>query len=189
MTKAEARNTYLEKRKALLPKDRCRLDELMLIQLQKASLPFIHYLFSFWPAEHLAEPDTHLLTDYLEFMNPDLQVCYPVTAFEDYSMQAVRCHDDTGFIKNKYGIMEPREGTVIEPLILDMIFVPLLAIDREGCRAGYGKGFYDRYLSRCRKDCLKVGFSYFEPIDQLADKDEFDIPLDLCVTPTNHYVF
>ena len=36
---------------------------------------------------------------------------------------------------------------------------------------------------------LKSGFSYFEPIDSIDDRHEFDVPLDLCITPQNVYVF
>ncbi len=70
-----------------------------------------------------------------------------------------------------------------------MIFVPLLAIDKKGFRIGYGKGFYDKWLAHCRQDCIKVGFSYFEPIDRIDGLHEFDLPLDICITPHNVYVF
>ena len=70
-----------------------------------------------------------------------------------------------------------------------MVILPLLAFDQQGYRVGYGKGFYDKFLSGCREDCLKVGFSYFEPIETIDDCNEFDVPLDLCITPQNVYVF
>jgi 5-formyltetrahydrofolate cyclo-ligase len=72
---------------------------------------------------------------------------------------------------------------------LDMIFVPLLAFDTRGYRVGYGKGFYDKYLAGCSNDCIKVGFSYFGPVSSIDDHHEFDVPLDLCITPQNIYVF
>jgi len=67
--------------------------------------------------------------------------------------------------------------------------VPLLAVDKKGYRVGYGKGFYDKFLPSCKKECLKIGFSYFEPVDEITDKDQFDVPLELCITPHNIYVF
>jgi 5-formyltetrahydrofolate cyclo-ligase len=81
------------------------------------------------------------------------------------------------------------EGISIDAGLIDMVFVPLLVTDREGHRVGYGKGFYDKYLKQCRPDCLKVGFSYFDPLDAIEGKDEFDVPLDLCITPNKVYVF
>ena len=72
--------------------------------------------------------------------------------------------------------------------MIDMVFVPLLIFDKQGYRVGYGKGFYDKYLAQCRVDCLKVGFSYFEPIE-IEGTREFDVPLNLCITPNSIYVF
>jgi 5-formyltetrahydrofolate cyclo-ligase len=130
-----------------------------------------------------------LFTDYLEFQNPEIVVCYPKTDFNSLVMQSIQTNDDTRFRKNQYNIYEPQDGEAVNPEAMDMIFVPLLAFDEKGCRVGSGKGFYDRYLSQCRADCLKIGFSYFEPIDVIDDRHEFDVPLDLCVTPTSVYVF
>ena len=70
-----------------------------------------------------------------------------------------------------------------------MVLVPLLAFDSKGYRVGYGKGFYDRFLKQCRNDCVKIGLSYFEPIDAINDAGEFDVPLDFCITPQKAYVF
>jgi 5-formyltetrahydrofolate cyclo-ligase len=70
-----------------------------------------------------------------------------------------------------------------------MVLVPLLCADPSGHRVGYGKGFYDRYLAKCRPGCLKIGLNYFAPVDQGFDADEHDIRLDACVTPELTYHF
>ena len=49
-----------------------------------------------------------------------------------------------------YGIPEAPDGTaVIDPKDADLVLVPALAFSVDGCRIGYGKGYYDRYLKRC----------------------------------------
>ena len=189
MLKGEARRQYKERRVSLSVTERVKLDDLLLIQLQTVQLPFITFLLSYWPIEQNHEPNTHLFTDYLEFQNPDLIICYPKSNFGDHTMDSVQTNDDTRFRKNGYGLYEPEDGVVVNPGGIDMIFVPLLAFDKKGFRVGYGKGFYDRYLSQCRIECLKIGFSYFEPLDAIDDTNEFDVPLSLCVTPTTVYVF
>ena len=93
------------------------------------------------------------------------------------------------FATNKYGIDEPAEGYVVDPASLDLVLVPLFIFDRKGTRVGYGKGFYDRFLPGCRKDCVKVGVSYFEPVDRIEDAQDFDVPLDFCISPQSVYVF
>jgi 5-formyltetrahydrofolate cyclo-ligase len=65
----------------------------------------------------------------------------------------------------------------------------MLICDTKGYRVGYGKGFYDRYLAHCRKDVVKIGFSYFDPVEKITDTDQFDVPLTYCITPQHIYEF
>lgn len=189
MLKAEARKIFREKRSLLSLKERMKNDDLLLIQLQTVGLPFITFLLSYWPLEEAHEPNTHLFTDYLEFQNPEIVMCYPKTDFTSHAMQAIQTNDNTRFRKNQYNIYEPEDGEIVNPAGMDMIFIPLLAFDKKGYRVGYGKGFYDRYLPQCRSHCIKIGFCYFDPVDAIEDSNEFDVPLDLCVTPTTVYAF
>ncbi len=189
MLKEEARILYRKKRKALSFAERAKSDDLMLIQFQKLDLPFIHSLLSFWPIEENNEPNTHLFTDYLEFRNPALSVSYPRTDFSNNNMEAVQVDVDTPFQLKEHNIHEPLGGTVINPATIDMVLVPLLICDKMGYRVGYGKGFYDKFLAGVNEDCIKIGFSYFEPIDKIEGKHDFDIPLNICITPQNVYVF
>jgi len=189
MTKKELRKAFKEKRNSLSAAERARFDDLMLIQFQNVDLPFIYSLFAYWPMEHHNEPDIHLFTDYIEFRNPELKIAYPKIDLKGNEMVAILIDEETAFEKNNFGTYEPENTEIIRPGAFDMVFVPLLAIDMEGYRIGYGKGFYDKFLADCRDDCLKVGFSYFEPVQQITDKHEFDVPLNLCITPQSVYVF
>lgn len=189
MKKEEARIHYKQQRKDLGDAERSKLDDLMLIQFQTVSLPHIHHLLTYWPIEENHEPNTHLFAGYLEFRNPMMKFLYPRSDFATQQMEAIEVGADTAFQINAWNIHEPMDGTVTDASVIDMIFVPLLIFDNNGRRVGYGKGFYDKYLAQCRPDCLKVGFSYFEPIDKIEGTHEFDVPLNLCITPNNVYVF
>lgn len=189
MTKKEARQLYREKRMALTEQEQVKLDDLLLIGFQSVDIPFINALLSYWPIEENNEPNTHLFTEFLRFRNPELKIGYPVADFATGAMQAITTDIDTAFTKKELNIYEPDAGEPILPAAIDLVFVPLLAFDSQGYRVGYGKGFYDKYLATCRPDCIKAGFSYFEPFDSLDDRDGFDVPLDLCITPHNVYVF
>src|SRR5690606_39308488 len=90
---------------------------------------------------------------------------------------------------NHWGIPEPESGTAIQPQAIDVVFVPLLVFDTQGNRVGYGKGFYDRFLSECRPTVMKIGLSLFGPIAAIADTDNYDIRLDTCVTPERIWRF
>ena len=89
----------------------------------------------------------------------------------------------TNLEKNSWGIPEPVAGQVVSPEEIDVVFVPLLACDNRGHRVGYGGGFYDRFLARCRPDTLFIGLSFFSPVSEISDIEPTDLPLDYCVTP------
>jgi 5-formyltetrahydrofolate cyclo-ligase len=189
MLKKEIRTLFKKKREEISETDRMKWDDLLLIQFQTIEIPFLDFVLSFYPIEDYKEINSFILTDYLKFRNPNLHICYPRTHTENTSMEAVVCHADSIFETNAYNIPEPTDTEVADPSDLDMVLVPMLAFDLNGYRVGYGKGYYDRYLKDCREDCLKIGFSYFEPVESVEDANEFDVPLDLCITPHRIYVF
>ena len=189
MLKKEARKIFRQKRTAIEPGEKMKLDDLLLIEFQKLSLPFISVFLSFYPVEENKEPDTFTISRFLQFKNPGLRVAYPKVNLTDHSMQAIVCDDDDAFEKNSFLVHEPQHCESIDPQEIDLVLVPLLSFDKKGFRVGYGKGFYDRFLLQCKSDCFKVGLSYFEPIDAIDDANEFDVPLDFCITPQKVYVF
>lgn len=189
MTKKELRTTYRQKRTAISDTEKMKLDDLLLIQFQRLAFEDIHVLLSYMPMQHTAEPDTQLCTRYLRHSLPGLQVAYPVIGFAAGTMQAVLTQEGTLFVKNAYNILEPPGGQPVAPQEIDVVFVPLLICDQQGQRVGYGKGYYDRYLYLCRSDVIKVGFSYFEPVESIDDIHRFDIPLNYCITPQHIYEF
>lgn len=190
MNKSTLRKSYLQKRLALPDTQRSRLDDLMLIRFQQWALPGeVETVMSFWPLREKAEPNTFLLTDFLQFRIPGLQVAYPVTDFHTLQMEAILVEDETAFRLNEYGIGEPADGVQVPPDSIDLVIVPLLAFDLKGYRLGYGKGFYDRFLEQCRRDVIKIGLSYFAPEQVLPGIDQFDVPLTACITPERIYEF
>ena len=96
---------------------------------------------------------------------------------------------DTEITVSDWGIPEPVGASPAPVLAIDYVLVPLLVIDRVGYRVGYGKGFYDRFLTDCRDDVRTIGLSFFDPIDEVVDKDPWDIPLDHCITPKGLITF
>ena len=65
----------------------------------------------------------------------------------------------------------------------------MIAFNITGNRVGYGKGFYDKFLSECKPDTIKIGLSFFEPEELISDIFEGDIKLDYCVTPKTVFQF
>lgn len=189
MTKTELRNIYKQKRKGIPAKEKLRMDDLLLIQFQQLYFPQVAVLLTYWPSDMHIEPNTHLFSGFLRHTIPGLQIAYPVIDKATNTFNAMLIDEDTVYTTNSYGIHEPKEGIIIEPHEIDLVFVPLLICDRRGYRVGFGKGFYDRYLANCHEGVVKVGFNYFDPVDKIDDTHSFDVPLDYCVTMDNIYEF
>lgn len=183
MDKAQLRKEYLTKRKALSTSEKSKLNDLLLIQLQRLPIPFVQTVLNYIPIESKAEPNTYLFAHYLEFIIPELQLAYPIADMKAGTMQAFAVDDATEFEQKAFGLIEPISDIIVRPTTIDMVIVPLIVADKDGYRVGYGKGVYDKYLSQCREDVLRLGFSFFDPIDKISDKHENDLPLDVLITP------
>lgn len=189
MTKNQLRSAYKEKRNSISDHEKLKLDDLLLIQFQSFDYSDRNILFSYWPIEDHAEPNVELMARFLRLMIPEIQVAYPRIDPTDFSMQAILTDEDTQFKTNPWGITEPIGTIEIPSDKIDLIFIPLLAFDQNGYRVGYGKGYYDRYLTKCDPGAIKMGFSYFEPVDHITDTNQFDVPLNYCITPQHIYEF
>lgn len=189
MTKKELRKIYRDKRLNISSKEKLKLDDLLLIRFQQLYFENVQILLTYWPKATVNEPNTLLFSSYLRHMIPSLLIAYPVCDVFTGTMQAVLINEETIYRDNAFGIKEPSEGEISAPQNIDVVFVPLIIYDTAGYRVGYGRGFYDRYLVQCRADIIKVGFSYFDPVERIEDRDVFDVPLNFCVTPEKVYEF
>ncbi len=191
MKKSDLRRIYKERRMLLTHAQMEKMNDLMLIQFQKLPADIPSTILSYMAIARWHEFDPQPITDYCYFKNPVQQLLYPAIAEIDglSVMLPVLCDDNTVFEKNDLGFMQPAEGVDILPEEIDMVIVPLLAVDTDGYRVGYGKGYYDRFLANCRTDAIKVGFSYFDPVETIEDTNAMDIPIDYCVTHDKVYIF
>lgn len=143
---------------------------------------------AFISMRHTGEIETAGLFERLWNDHPGVRTFAPRVNIETGELESVRLGAETQLIKNNWRIAEP-VGQPSDPKELDLIVVPLLCVDLCGFRVGYGKGFYDRFLSKCRPDCRKVGLSFFPAIDLIDDTHSGDVQLDICVTPERVYEF
>lgn len=80
-----------------------------------------------------------------------------------------------------YNIMEPKKSCQ-QVKDLGMLLLPGVAWDIEGYRLGYGKGYYDRYLSGIRTDVKKVGLAYDLQVLEMIPHNAKDLRVDAIVT-------
>jgi 5-formyltetrahydrofolate cyclo-ligase len=189
MKKQDLRTIYKQKRKALSLHSIEKFNDLILINFQKIALPSINCVHTYLSSLKLGEPETANIIKYLQFKNPLIKIVIPKVDIHSGSLAHYHYSEDVEMIKNEYGIDEPKHGNLISETEIDIVLIPLLAFDKSGNRVGFGKGYYDKFLSSCRKDVLKVGLSFFEPIEKIEDITSHDIPLDYCVTPKETFFF
>jgi 5-formyltetrahydrofolate cyclo-ligase len=96
----------------------------------------------------------------------DELVFYNVKKFEDLE-------------KGEFGIMEPKENCPVVDKF-DIILVPAVAMTRAGLRLGYGRGFYDRFLSD--KNITSVALTYSKLVVKHIPKSNNDVPIHWVVT-------
>lgn len=188
-TKSALRKVYRDKRMAITPGMETRLQDLLLIRFQQVALPFIEAVHAYLPATSKKEPDPLPLVRFLAFRNPSLQLFVPIVNADGETLSHVLMEEDTRLVLNAWGIPEPEGALPVDPAAAQLIFVPLLAFDRQGHRVGYGKGFYDRFLANMPDSAVKIGLSFFEPVERIGDTNTFDVRLDYCITPERVYAF
>jgi len=85
---------------------------------------------------------------------------------------------------DSYGIPEPPTDAPIycgeKETGSAVCFVPGLVYDKSGYRLGYGKGFYDRYLSAF--SCCTIGVVYSDYILPVVPRGRFDMSVDILLT-------
>jgi len=184
MSKNELRKIYLAKRKALSDVERVRQSQEIAERFfERFSLEEIRVLHVFLTIERNREIETGFIYKRVWKDFPHIEIVVPRVNAQTMTLEHLKFGADTKLEKNTWNIFEPAESESIEIQNIDAVLVPLLCFDERGFRVGYGKGFYDKFLSECRADCLKIGLSYFAPIKEIPDAQSFDVKLDFCVTP------
>jgi 5-formyltetrahydrofolate cyclo-ligase len=182
MTKSELRIIYLEKRKSLSEiKRETKSRRIADCFFENFNLDSINFLHGFLPIERASEVNTALIYEHIWRVFPQITMVAPRVNSQTEMLDSLRFMTETKLVKNKWHIFEPEGNELIESDRIDLVLIPLLCFDGRGFRVGYGKGYYDKFLSECRADCLKIGLSFFEPIDEIADTHKYDVPLDFCI--------
>ncbi|TRX40489.1 5-formyltetrahydrofolate cyclo-ligase [Flavobacterium restrictum] len=185
--KKEIRLQYKALRKAL---SETELDEMSLAIANKIlEIPIWQhtYFHIFLPITEHKEVNTEFILHLLS--GKDKEIVISKSDFETREMTHFLVMDNTKIKKNQYHIPEPIDGLEVPTRKIEVVFVPLLAFDKTGHRVGYGKGFYDKFLSSCPPETIKIGLSCFEAEVKIEDVLENDIQLDYCVTPNAIYRF
>ena len=81
--------------------------------------------------------------------------------------------------KGNFGIMEPKDSCKKADRI-DCVLIPTVGVSKLGIRLGYGKGYYDKFLSST--DAIKISLTYSKQIIKIIPSDSHDIKMNWVVT-------
>lgn len=137
-----------------------------------------HALMLYLPVNN--EPDTGRII--LEAWNDNKTVLLPYIKGD--SVYPVIYKKDMPLKYGTYKIKEPVHAEEYPVKDIGAVVVPGIAFDPYGNRIGYGKGYYDKFLSSLNKQTVKAGFSFNRCIIDKIYTDKWDIPVDMIFTET-----
>ena len=111
------------------------------------------------------------------------RVAFPISRTDSLTLDFRIVRDLDELAAGAYGIFEPRESAPRAALTeRTLCVVPALAVDRDGYRLGYGKGYYDRFLSSFVGRSLVAIHSSL--VCERLPRNDTDIPLYTIITET-----
>ena len=141
-----------------------------------------------------------MLNGYKEFRNAKTVFCYvsalgevdtlsllseipkekvltvPYCIDNDGNMIAVEITGSEDLEKGRFGIYEPKRPVPFPKEKIDFVIVPGVAFSKDFYRLGYGKGYYDRFLSDINP--FKLGVCKKELFVESLPHNEYDIKMD-----------
>ena len=136
----------------------------------------------YWPFRR--EPDC---VSYMrDMVRAGGQVALPVVLGRGSPLAFRPWTDETKMEPGALNILQPAQGPVVTPTAL---VIPLVGFDEQGCRLGYGAGFYDITLAALAPRPFTVGVGYeFSRLPTIFPRDH-DIGLDMILTEDRTRVF
>lgn len=175
--KKELREKYVAERKNMPAELRNTYDAKIHDRIC-ASITYRHSTEILLYASMNSEIDTWKLFDTA--LKSGKKVAFPKT-FEDNTMKYYYCSSKEDLELCENGIYEPKSGLdEYVPSQQSICIVPAVVFDKEGYRIGYGKGFYDRFLSSFTG--VKVGLVYSNMILPRVPRGRFDKHVDIIIS-------
>lgn len=85
-------------------------------------------------------------------------------------------------VANGKQVVMPEDDPVPDPAAVDVVVVPGIAFTRSGDRLGQGGGWYDRFLTRVRDDCVLIGVCFDPLVVERLPVEDHDVRIHHVVT-------
>jgi len=123
--------------------------------LDSISARFVHSYIGF-----RSEVATHGIIE--DLFERGVKVAVPVVRGESDKEHMVHSllENPSHLQPGKFGVPEPVNAKEISTSDLDAVLIPIVAFDGFGMRLGYGKGYYDRFLSVLPPKIRRIGLAF-----------------------------
>ncbi len=179
--KRALRQEYRARRKALSPEEKAARDTAICTRfLSTATYRFANTLLVYAP-----------LVDEIDIMpivrrafTDKKTVAFPQCDTETSQMTFHIIEDEKELAIGAYGIREPRADAPLyqyrETDGTAVCLIPGLLFDENGYRLGYGRGYYDRYLTSFGG--VRVGLVYADFVVERVPRGRYDLAAELIIT-------
>lgn len=129
-----------------------------------------------------SEVDTKKLIEKLISLNKTVAVPKCIAGTRDMMFYIIASLDQTE--KGAFGVFEPNleKCDRLRDFRNSVCIIPGLMFDSDGYRLGYGKGYYDRFLSKFSG--VKIGVCFENCCTQILPHGFYDVASDIIVTET-----
>jgi 5,10-methenyltetrahydrofolate synthetase len=111
----------------------------------------------------------------------DLEIYIPKVVSKE-QIVINRLRKNSSYSKNKFGIKESNDPDTIELAKIDLAVLPLVGIDKNGFRLGYGGGYFDRFFNQeselSRKPFI-IGTGYAFSVLEVSFAEDHDLKCGL----------
>lgn len=167
-------------------------DSLSSDEIQSKSLEIAHLFLSlkeyqktqtlFFYASKESEVNTSLMIEAA--WQDGKKVALPRTLDDEHLEARLVTNLERDCHKGRFDILEPHPKKTMEIAkeTIDCFVVPGVAFDLKGYRMGWGKGYFDRYLSDLRPNQIKIGLAYELQVCKALQTSPHDVKIDVLVT-------
>jgi 5-formyltetrahydrofolate cyclo-ligase len=183
--KDEIRSIYLEKRKTVPPDVKSFNDK----KICERFMSLVSYRYAdtiLMYAPKTQEINVNPIAEHA--LSIGKTVCYPRCDSSKLTMDFHFVSSFDQLEKGVYGIYEPKTALPIYDIKTSktqdskktVCIVPALVYDVSGYRLGYGKGYYDRYLSMFGG--IKIGLIHDDFLIKRVPRGKYDLAVDVVIT-------
>lgn len=172
--KNELRNIIKDKKSHLSSEDKNHLSNQIFLQIEQ--LPQFQSsktILAYWSMSD--EVQTH---QFIERWQHCKKFILPLVKGNDLELREFTGTESLT-AGERFGILEPHTGELVNISTVDMIIVPGVAFDKKGNRLGRGKAYYDKLLQLT--NAYKVGVCFEIQLVNQVPVESTDVPMDVVI--------